>query len=339
MSSGGVLAAVRAGRLSSRPSWPVAILGALALGLAVAPLALPDWLTFNLHLALGKSLVVLAVALLLRAGLVSFGHGLFFAAGAYAVAFAARAGINELALQLLLAVVLATVLAALLGLVLARYRGIFFSMLSLGFSMMLYALLLKSYHLTGGTDGLRVRTPTVLGADLDREAFRAVAFYVTLAAVALGFYLAHRFASAPLGYLARAVRDNEVRVEYLGVSVRWTLYWTFVLSGALAGLSGSLTAYLIGHVVPELAYWTTSGEFVFAALLGGFGHVLGPLVGSGAFEFLRTYAFKYFAYTWQLILGLTMLATILFLPDGIWSLGHVARDLVRRWMRSSKRAA
>ena len=324
--------------LRSRSPIPMVLL-ALAVGvLVLAPLALPGWLSFNLNLALAKSLVVLAVALLLRGGLVSFGHGLFFAAGAYATGFATRwLGVRDLLLQVALALLVATALAALLGLVMSRYRGIFFSMLSLGFSMILYALLLKFYGVTGGTDGVGIRTPTFLSMTLDRDTFRLLGYYVTLGLVAAGFYVAYRFTTSPMGYLVRATRDNEVRVEYLGASVRRTLYVTYVLSGALAGLSGSLTAYLVGHIVPELSYWTTSGEFVFAVLLGGVGSVLGSLAGSIVFEFLRSYAFKYAAFTWQMILGGIMLAIILFFPGGVWTLYEAAASRVSRWASSSKR--
>jgi ABC-type branched-subunit amino acid transport system permease subunit len=323
-------------RPTSQPSTALALVG-LAL-LAAAPLILPDWVGYNLHLALAKSLVVLGVALLLRGGLVSFGHGLFFAAGAYSTGFATRwLEIRDMLVQLGLALLVSMALAMLLGLVMSRHRGIFFSMLSLGFSMILYALLLKYYGLTGGTDGMRIRTPSFLGNALDRETFRLVGYYVALGTVAAGSYIAYRFMASPMGYLVRAIRDNEVRVEYLGASVPLTLHAVYVLSGGLAGLSGGLTAHLVGHIVPELAYWTISGEFVFAALLGGFHSVLGPLAGSVVFEFARSYAFKYAAFTWQMMLGIIMLAIIAFLPGGVWSLYTEAARRIGRWTSSSKR--
>jgi branched-chain amino acid transport system permease protein len=78
-------------------------------------------------------------------------------------------------------------------------------------------------------------------------------------------------------------------------------------------------------VDPDLAYWTTSGEFVFVALLSGTANVMAPLVGAFLLELLRTYAFEYAPYTWQMILGVTMLMVILFLPGGIWSIGSKYR--------------
>lgn len=306
---------------------------------AVAPLALPGWATFLLTLALAKSVVVLAIALLLRGGLVSFGHGLFFATGAYTVGMAAKwAGLREALLLTFLGILVSTAVAALLGLFIARYRGIFFAMLNMSVSMVVYALLLKLYWITGGTDGIGIRTPTILGMVPPRESLRLAIYYFTLVCTLPAFYAAHRFWISPPGFALRAVRDNEVRVEYLGVSVQRVIYTAYVLSGALAGLGGILTGFSVGHIVPDFAYWTTSGEFVFVAVLGGPASIPGPLVGSIAFEFLKSYAFKYAAFTWQMALGLIMLLIILFMPGGLWTLSTLAERAARRWRPSWKQS-
>jgi branched-chain amino acid transport system permease protein len=117
-----------------------------------------------------------------------------------------------------------------------------------------------------------------------------------------------------------AIRQNEIRVEYLGASVRNLIHKVYVIAAAISGVGGVLTAIAVGHIDPDLAYWTTSGEFVFVALLSGTANVMAPLVGAFLLELLRTYAFEYAPYTWQMILGATMLMVILFLPGGIWSI-------------------
>lgn len=291
-----------------------------AAAFAAAPLALPGWAAFLLTLALAKSVVVLAIALLLRGGLVSFGHGIFFATGAYTVGLTMRwLGLREAVLLTLLGVLVSAGVAALLGLLIARYRGIFFAMLNMALSMVIYALLLKLYWVTGGTDGIGIRTPTILGQVPGREQLRLIIYYFTLALTFPAFYAVQRFWVSPLGFMLRAVRDNEVRVEYMGASVRGVIYVAYVLSGALGGLAGILTGFSVGHIVPDLAYWTTSGEFVFVAVLGGPASIPGPLAGAIAFEFLKSYAYKYAAFTWQMTLGGTMLLIILFVPGGLWS--------------------
>ncbi|MDR5683213.1 MAG: branched-chain amino acid ABC transporter permease [Armatimonadota bacterium] len=292
----------------------------LLLVFAVLGSVLPGWLVFVLTLALAKGLVVLAVVVLMRAGLVSFGHGLFFAGAAYAAGFATRAWeVKEALLLILLGVAVAVALGAVFGLLAARYREIFFAMLSLAFSMVLYGVLIKAYTLTGGSDGLRIPVPTILGVVPQLEQARLAIYYVALAAVAVAVALIRRYSAAPLGYLMQAVRDNEVRVGYLGASVNRAIYLTYVLSAALGGLGGVLVALNVGHIDPNLAYWTTSGEFVFIALLGGTEGVLAPLAGAIVYELFKSYAFKYAPYAWQMMMGGIMLAIILFLPGGLWA--------------------
>lgn len=290
----------------------------LLLLFVVMGAVLPGWLVFLLTLALAKGLVVLAIVILMRAGLVSFGHGLFYGGAAYGVGFAMKHwGIREATVLIALGVGAAVSLGLLTGLLAARYRAIFFAMLTLAFSMVLYGVLVKAYALTGGTDGLRILVPTILGFQPPLEQARLAIYYVALTAVAAVTALMLRYASAPLGYLAQAIRDNEVRVEYLGASVSRAILRTYVLSAGLGGLGGVLVALSVGHVEPHMAYWTTSGEFVFIALLGGAEGVFAPLASAIVYELIKSYAFKYAPYAWQMMMGVAMLAIILFLPGGL----------------------
>jgi branched-chain amino acid transport system permease protein len=300
----------------------VRLLLALVLALFVAaPLVLPQWVLFLLTLAWAKALAVLGVVLLVRGGLVSFGAALYYAVGAYTAAFAVKfLGLRESLVLVALAALAGLASSALVGLLLARYRGVYFGLLNLSFSMVLYAILLKSYAVTGGTDGMRLPTPAVLGVTPAVQSLRPAIYYLTLGLAVLCLYAAHRFATSPLGYTLRAVRDNEVRVEYMGASVRRAIYCSYLLAGVLASVAGVLGGFSVGHIVPEFAFWTQSGEFVFVAILGGTGSVLAPVAGSIVFEFVRNYAFKWSPYTWQLTLGIVLLAIIFFLPGGLWSL-------------------
>lgn len=313
-----------------------AAVAVLVVLLLVAPL-LPGWMLFLFTVAFAKGLVVLGVVLLLRGDLVSFGHGLFYAAGAYTVAFALRWGlpVRDAAALAVLGALVAAGVAAVVGLFIARYRGIFFGMLSTAFTMILYSLLLKLYWVTGGTDGLAVRPASILGMQPAADTLRLTQYYFVLALTALVTYAAYRLAASPLGYLMRAIYDNGIRVEYMGASVRQAIYRTYIISGALGGLGGALAAVAVGHVAPDLAYWTSSGEFVFVALFGGAGSVFAPLLGAVVFEFVRNYAFKLSPYTWQLLLGAVLVVVILFAPGGLWSLlerlGQRLRSGKERW--------
>jgi len=307
---------------------PLALAGLLVF--VVAPPFLPRWALFLLTVAWAKALVVLGVVLLLRAGLVSFGHGLYFAAGAYAAGFGVKTlGIQEGVVLAAFGLLAGGGLAGLLGLLLARYRAIFFALLNLAFSMVLYALLLKFYWITGGSDGIGIRPPTLAGVMPSPEALRVAHYYFALVLGSLCLYMAHRFVASPVGCTLRAIRNNEIRVEYMGGSVRRTIYLTYVLSGLLGGLGGALAAFAVGHILPEYAYWTQSGEFVFVAVLGGTGSVIAPVAGSMVFEFARNYAFKLSPYTWQMNLGIVLMLVILFLPGGLWSL---SAPLSQRWI-------
>lgn len=298
---------------------PRAVLAASAV--LVVPLLVPSWVLFILTLAVAKFIAVVGVALFLRAGMVTFGHALFYAAGAYTVGFSAKwFDFREAVVLVPLGALAGLVTAALVGLVMARYRGVFFAMLNLAFSMILYAALLKLYWVTGGTDGLPAETPTFLGILPSRDTFLMSYYYFTLVVAGLVIYATYRFLASPLGYFLKALADNEIRIEYSGQSVRRVVYLTYVLSGALGGIAGVLAAFTVGHIVPEYAFWIQSSEFVFIALLGGFQSVPGPLIGAIAFEFIRSYASKFFPLAWQMTLGVIMLLIILYRPGGLWAI-------------------
>jgi branched-chain amino acid transport system permease protein len=303
---------------ATNPAGRIAAIAALAV-LAALPLILSDWIVFLIALALAKGAVVLGVVLLLRAGLISFGHALYFAAGAYTVGFLAnKFDIGEALVGLPLATAISAAVAATLGLLLARFRGIYFAMLSLALSMILYTALAKFYDFSGGTDGLSIRGFTLAGVAPGNPGL--VQYYLILALTAVVAFVCARFVASPTGYLTQAVRYNEIRIEYLGASASHAIWSSYVLSGAISGLGGALVAYLVGHVSPDFSYWVYSGDFVFVAVLGGTGSVLAPFVGSIAFEFVKNYAVKFSPHTWQLTLGVFLLLVIYFQPQGLWQL-------------------
>ena len=312
-----------------RSEW--GMLAGTSLVLLALGLVLPDWGTFLLSMALARGLAVLGVMILLRAGLVSFGHGLFFASGAYAVGFAMQWWQVKDALALVLLGGMAGFLAALLtGLLIARYREIFFAMLTLAFSMVLYGLLVKAYDITGGSDGMRILLPSLLGISPPPGQMR-ISLYVFTSIWVIGIlFVALHYLHSPLAYTMQAIRDNEVRTRYLGLSPYRAILLTYLLSGTISGIGGALVALNLGHITPQMAYWTTSGEFVFVAVLGGSGGVLAPIATTVLFDVIRTYAFKIAPYTWQMALGMIMLVIILFAPGGLSSLYEKAVGMVRQ---------
>ena len=297
-----------------------AILAAVLAVVAIAGPFLPPWALFLATISIAKGLVALGLLLLMRTGLVSFGQGLYFAIGAYAAGTSGQwLGLDDALPMTAIGALLAAVAAGVLGILLARYRTIFFAMLSLAFSMILYGLLVKTPAL-GSTDGFNVAPATVAGFPAAGASGR---YAIYLLAAGFGFAacaLLDGYLRSHLGRLAPAVRDNELRVEYMGASVRNVVHLNLVIAAALAGLGGALTGLAVGHVDPETAYWTTSGEFVFIAILSGTASVLAPFLGALLLELLRSFAYERAPNTWQLVVGGAMLLVILFLPAGLWSL-------------------
>jgi len=311
-----------------RRDFTVGALSLACFALLAAAAWAPQSVVFLLAVGLAKGLVVLGLVLLMRSGLVSFGQGLYYGLGAYAAAMLANfAGLSDGALMMLAGAAAGALVAAVLGLLLARYRLIFFSMLTLAFSMILYGLLVKSSAL-GSTDGFNLHAKGFAGVALADSAERRAFFAATVVVAFVAALAMHRVFGGAWGRLSTAIADNELRVEYLGASAYRVVYVNYVAAGALAGLGGACAALAVGHVDPEMTYWTTSGEFVFVAILGGVGNVLAPFVSALVFEGLRTVANQYAPNVWQMMLGAAMLAIILFLPAGLWS-------LVRRLRRAT----
>jgi len=293
--------------------------GAFVL-LAAAGWVFPRWLTFLLTMAAGHGLVSLGIVALMRGGAVPFGPGMVFAAGGYTAALLYnKLGFTD-ALGLALAGGVAAVLvAAPFAPLLSRYRGIFFAMLTLALSMVTYGLLMKLDAL-GGSDGFNVGRPTLLGQKLpdDRVGYTLyllTIFVATVAAVAMRIFF-----DSTRGLVTRAVRENELRVEYLGGSVRHAMAINFVVAAFCGGLGGALVVLSLGHIEPNFSFWTTSGEFVFVAILAGWQSVAAVFIASTVLEIVRSFSSAYFPNTWQLALGLFLLFVIRFLPRGIGSL-------------------
>jgi ABC-type branched-subunit amino acid transport system permease subunit len=290
---------------------------------------LPKWLTFLLTMAASHGLVSLGILFLMRGGVVSFGQGLVFSIGGYAAALLfAKLGFTD-ALGLALCGGLVAALVALpFAPLIARYRGIFFAMLTLSLSMVMYGILVKT-DIMGGSDGFNLGRPTVFGQELTYAYSGYVLYALTIAIAGVIALVSRVYFDSTRGLISLAVRENELRVEYLGASARQAMAINFVLAAFVGGVGGALTVMSLGHIDPNFSYWTTSGEFVFVAILGGYHSVLAVFVASTVLEVVRSFSGLYFPNTWQLVLGLFLLTVIRFLPLGIGSL-WTGRSLFNR---------
>jgi len=311
-----------------------------AILLAVAPVVLPPYQTIQLMYGLIFAVAALGFNLLLGyTGLLSFGHSAFFGVGAYAAAFLVKyAGIKSMELFLLGGLVSSAIVSAVFGYICVRYTRIFFAILALALSQVLWSLALKFFWVTGGTDGLRVPTPALLGgmlAEIVGPAQAKVSFlsyryyYYVLAIFAACVAIMWVIVNSPFGKALQAIRDNETRAEFVGVEVRKYRLVAFLISGLFTGVAGTLWVPLNGLVTPDILYWPFSGEIVFMTVLGGFRTFAGPIVGAIVFNYLKSYAVGVTVY-WQFFLGVVLVVLVLALPTGIvGTLGRLRARVLR----------
>ena len=283
---------------------------------------LPDYAINIISLSFCNGLVILGLLLLMRAGLISFGHGMYYCLGGYAVAMTYNfLQIKEVFVLIAFSVLAGFIVSFFLGFFVRRFRGIFFAMLNLALSMILFGIIVKSISL-GSTDGFGIKDLTYFSHTIeDEKRLNIFSYLLIVLLTGLMMMIVMNFLKSPSGKMLEAIRENEIRSSYLGISINKQIHKIYIFSSTLAALGGGLMVILIGHITPEdTAYWTRSGEFVFVAILSGSLNVFAPLIGSLFFEFIRSYALFYFPNTWQMIIGVVLILGILYLPEGIGSI-------------------
>ena len=310
------------------------VLAALVALAAVPKLATPYYVTLVLP-ALAYAIALLGFNLLFGyTGLLSFGHALFVAVGAYGAAvLSSKLGVRSFEAIVAACGLAAALVAIPVGLLSVRYVRIFFGILTLAFGMLFHSFLFKFYDLTGGDTGIRVLRPALLGMDfkeLDKTAFLVGPFYYYCLAllVLLGFVM-WRIVHSPFGLHLAALRENPRKAEYLGVRVRLFRLIAFVISAFYCAVGGVILAINTGQADPELAYWTHSGELVFMTVLGGFASFFGPLVGAFSFVFLKSELMGMTQY-WRFFLGVTLVLIVVLLPGGLAGMGGQLWSRLRR---------
>lgn len=286
----------------------------ISIATAVIPLSREPYYMYLSSLFMILSIFSLSYNILFGyAGLLSFGHALFYASGAYSFAIFTISIYRDPLVGTLVSVAVSLILALLVGVLTLRHGRIYFSMLTLAFGMLLYALLLKWRSLTGGSDGISGIPRSGFIIDLYDPYARYYYIYVFFLLVVISLYIFHR---SRYGLLIKSLGVNEDFVPYTGHSVFRLRILAFIISGSIAGIAGALYAILMGVVNPDLAYWTTSAEPLVATLIGGSKFFVGPIMGSLVFVVITTYASR-IAEIWQLVLGLILVALILGSRGGV----------------------
>jgi branched-chain amino acid transport system permease protein len=247
-------------------------------------------------------------------GLVSFGHAAYLGLGAYAVGVLTHHGVQNGFLQWGLAIVGSALVALVIGAVSIRTSGIYFIMITLAFTQMLYYLGL-SIEEYGADDGMRLAARSRFAGLVDlRDA--TTFYYLVFAILVLFLYVAHRMVNARFGMVLRAAKANEARARAVGFSPYGYRLTAFVVAGAMCGLAGALLVNHTEYLTPEFMHWTRSGEIMFMVILGGMGTLVGPVVGAVALLLLEDVLSAWTTH-WQMILGPILLLVVLFAKRGL----------------------
>ncbi len=247
-------------------------------------------------------------------GYLSFGHAAFLGIGSYAAIWMMKLLTMNVIPAIILSVIVAGVFSLLVGYISLRRSGIYFSILTLAFAEMSYALAYSVLTpITGGETGLqpKLSDPRILDAELSagespaanlfgigmRDSYIVnfgdwvftfnAGYYIAGLFLLVAFYLSIRIFRSPFGTMLRAVKSNQNRMSYTGLNTKPYTLAAFVISGMYAGLAGGLLVAMDSQVGPERMFWTASGEVVLMTILGGAGTLIGPVLGAGAIKYME----------------------------------------------------
>jgi branched-chain amino acid transport system permease protein len=301
------------------------LIAVLVLLAAVPPLAQALGQPFYLDLL--RRIMIFAIAaislnlILGYGGMVSFGHAAYLGIGAYAVGVLAHHGITSGWLQWALAIGASALVALAIGAVSIRTSGIYFIMITLAFTQMLYYLGI-SIEEYGGDDGMRLAKRSDFGGLVDL-ADPTQFYYLVLALLVASLYVVQRLVNSRFGRVIQAARSNEARTRAIGFSPYPYRLVAFVIAGALCGLAGALWVNHTAYLSPEIMNWTRSGELMFMVILGGIATTAGPVLGALGLllleDLLQGWSLlpQVMREYWQLYLGIFLVLVVLFARRGL----------------------
>ena len=299
----------------------------VAAGLMVAFFAIAPYFIYPVFLMKVMCFALFACAfnlLLGFGGLLSFGHAMFFGTSGYAAAHAAKVWGLTPELSVLFATLCATVLAWVVGLLAIRRQGIYFAMITLALSQMVFFIYLQT-PFTGGEDGIQgVPHGHLFGLiDLNNEA----AMYVFVMAIfLLGFGLVWRIVHSPFGQVLKAIRENEQRALSLGYDTDRFKLIAFILSGTVAGMAGGTKALVFQLASLTDVHWTMSGEVVLMTLVGGLGTLFGPVIGAAVIVTMQNYLAQLGSWV-TVVQGLVFVVCVMLFRKGV--VGEIA-NLIKK---------
>jgi len=294
--------------------WSLAVLLLVALPPVVLAIGQP------FYLDLARRIMILAIAaislnlILGYGGLVSFGHAAYLGVGAYTVGIMGFYGITSGWLQWPVAIGASALVALSIGAVSIRTSGIYFIMITLAFTQMLYYLGISIAEF-GGDDGMRLKSKSLFPGLIDLR--DPVAFYyLALALMLLSVFLVHRLVNSRFGMVLRAAKSNDARTRAIGFSPYPYRLAAFVIAGAMCGLAGALYANHTNYITPGLMSWQQSGDIMFMVILGGMATTSGPVLGAFVLLLLEDLLSGWTQH-WQVILGPLLILSVIFFRRGL----------------------
>ena len=248
-------------------------------------------------------------------GLISFGHALYLGIGAYAVGICSYYDINNIFIQVPIALGVATIISFVFGGISLRTRGVYFIMITMALTQMIYYLSI-SIEEYGSDDGLIIYVRSEFGTNiinLDNPFHR---YYLIFLVMVGCLYLTYRLIHSRFGYVIRGAKSNELRMEVIGHSTFRYRLVCFMIAGVMCTLAGVLSANVEKFVSPDVMHWTRSGELIFMVVLGGMASILGPLTGAMVFWLISEILAR-FTEHWHIIFGPFLILVVLLSPRGI----------------------
>jgi len=295
------------------------ILGIVLLVLAAVP-PIAAALNQPFYLDLLRRIMILSIAavslnlILGYGGMVSFGHAAYLGIGAYSVGIFMFYGVTNGYLQWLVAIAASALVALVIGAISIRASGIYFIMITLAFTQMLYylGLSLEEY---GGDDGMRLAEKSQFPGLVD-IGDPTVFYYVVFCLLVACMWITHRIVNSRFGMVIRAAKSNDARTRAIGFSPYPYRLAAFVIAGAMCGLAGALYANHLAYITPNLTSWQQSGDLMFMVIMGGMATTAGPLLGAFALLILED-VLSSLTQHWQIILGPILVLVVLFAKRGL----------------------
>ena len=297
-------------------AWLLIVVSGLLLVLPPVALALDE----SFYLTVVGRIMIFAIAALSLdlilgfGGMISLGHAAYLGIGAYAVGILSFYGINNAWLQLTVAIFGSAAIAMIIGLICLRTSGIYFIMITLAMTQLLFFLGI-SLETYGGDDGLPIDRSIFFEAfDLGDE---VNLYYLIFAFLLIITFFSWRLINSRFGMVIRGTQENETRMLAIGFSIFRYKLLAFMIAGSMCGLAGFLLANLTEFVTPEYMHWFRSGEIMIMVLVGGMGTLFGPLFGAAAYLLFEE-VISGWTQHWMVIFGPLLVILVLFAKKGLW---------------------